>query len=117
MSTTANTIKLNGKDYPFRFGMKFQFEFMDQFNIEKISDYQKKIGLLEKMDSKESFKVLGVFIIAAIQAASKKPVDLDVADVLDCVIKDQSIVETMVSAFVQSQPKVEHPNAVGKQKK
>jgi len=115
MKTTA-TIELNGKKYPFRFGMRFQRNFMNHFDIDLISDYQKKIGLLEKMNSQKAFDVLGVFIISAINAGSKEPVELDVDDVLDCVIDDNSIIETMVSAFVQSQPKATQ-KAVGKPKR
>ena len=113
--TTAK-IKLSGKEYPFRFGMKFQRNFMQYFNIDKISDYQKKIGLLEKLETQSALDVLGVFIISAVNAASKTPVDLDVDDVLDEVINDSSIVEIMVAAFVESQPK-NTQNAVGKGKK
>ena len=80
MKTTA-TIELNGVKYPFRFGMRFQRNFMNHFDIDLISDYQKKIGLLEKMNSQKAFDVLGVFIISAINAAAKEPVELDVDDV------------------------------------
>jgi predicted glycosyltransferase involved in capsule biosynthesis len=115
MITTA-TIELNGVKYPFRFGMRFQRNFMNHFDIDLISDYQKKIGLLEKMNTQKAFDALGVFIISAVNAAAKEPVELDVDDVLDAVLNDNTIIETMVAAFVQSQPK-QTQKAVGKPKK
>lgn len=120
MKTTAQKIRLLGNDYPIRFGMRFQRLFMDYFDLELISDYQKHIEMLTVMNSKTSYKVLAVFILSAINAASKKPVDLDLDDILDAVIEDPSIIENMNKVFESSQskiPKSEARNAVGKQKK
>ena len=120
MKSTAK-ITVLGKKYPFKFGFKFQRLFMEEFDIEKITDYQKKLSLLESLDTNEAFKVLGVFIISAINAAANERVDLDLDDVITDVVYDNpeqglKIFEIMQRAFTQASPKNEKPRAVAGKK-
>lgn len=113
-------IKVLGKAYPFKFGMKFQRHFMNSFKIQKISDYQKKIGLLENLETLDALDVLAIFVISAINAASKEPVELDKDDVLDDLInsgKAAEVLGVMAEVFKESQPKANPENAMGKSKK
>jgi hypothetical protein len=115
--TKANKIGVLGKSYPFKFGMKFQRNFMNSFKIQKISDYQKKIVLLEKLETLEALDVLATFVISAINAGSAKPVIIDKDDLLDDLInngKASEILGIMATAFKEANP---NPNALGKSKK
>ena len=105
MAKSQNTIELFGKKHPIKFGMKFQDLFMQRLNIEKITDYQKQLGLLEKMETRQSFKVLSAFIISAVQAGTKKDIDFDDYDVLDYIQENPDVVESMTQAFINAQPK------------
>ena len=103
--TKANKIKVLGKTYPFKFGMKFQRHFMNSFKIQKISDYQKKVGLLENLETLDALDALAVFVISAINAASSKPIELDKDDVLDDLINSGSAAEVlgvMAEAFKEA---------------
>lgn len=116
MSTTANKITLLGKEYPVRFGFKFQRLFMEYHRISKLTDYEKKINELTKMDNLESFRVLGSFVKIAIQSATKTNVILDEDDIIDAIIEDNSIMEDLMVIFQAAQPKT-NPKAVGKSKR
>ena len=117
MSTTANSITVAGKEYQLKFGMKMQFNVMDHFNIEKLSDYQKLLKRLTTPTTKSDFEVFGVFIVSAIKASYKEDIDLDFYDVLDEVTVNPNFINSFLEAFVNSQPKQESQNAVGKGKK
>ena len=113
MSTTANTINLLGKEYPVRFGIKFQRIFMDRQGITKIADYQKRLALLGKMDGMDGFEVLSDFIFCAVQAASDKAIKIDMDDVLDDIMLNNApVLQDLMVIFEKSQPK-----AVGKSNK
>lgn len=114
MNTKSQTITLLGKQYPFRFGFKFQKIFMDLLEIQKITEYQRKLGLLEKMESIEAFDALGAFVIAGVQAASKKKLVFDSDEVVeDLMSTGGAVLEIMAAEFVKSQPKGD----LGKSKK
>lgn len=116
-STTAKKVKILGKEYPVRFGFKFQKIYMDHIGTNKIADYQKSLQSLEKMDTTESWQALGYFVLAAIQAASKKPVDIDPDDIVDdLIINGDAVAAGLMEAFAASQPVASNPDAVGKSK-
>jgi hypothetical protein len=104
MKTKSHTITLLGKDYPIKFGMKFQDLFMQRLGIEKIADYQKQLGLLEKMETRQSFKVLAAFIICAVQSGAKKEIDFDDYEVLDFLNDHPEVVTNLTNSFVEAQP-------------
>lgn len=85
--TKAKKIKVLGKSYPYRLGMKFKAVFMQNLNIVKIADYDKKLALIisdkPQMDTLEAIETLGWFVLSALEAATDKPLKLDVYDVID----------------------------------
>jgi hypothetical protein len=115
MSTTANSITLFGKEQPFRFGVKFKREFMNYYKLKKLSDFQKKIAIIDA-ETLESEEVISVFILSALRAASKKPVNIDPDDILDHLAKvGIEVLTPMFDAFKADIPEPEeNPNAVGK---
>jgi len=115
MSTTAKSIILFNKEYPFRFGIKFQREFMNHYKLKLIADFQKKIAVIDA-GTLESQEVIGVFILSAIRAASKKSINIDPDDIVDHLnINGESILQPMFDVFKGAQPNTEEDTqAVGK---
>lgn len=130
MSTKATKIKVLGKGYPYRLGMKFKAVFMEKLGIVKLADYDKKIALLisdnPKMDTLESVNVLGYFVIAAIEAAATKPLKLDLYDVIDDIqLNGFDNIKPLFEAYTAEQMRIleqikrsQNPDsALGKSKK
>lgn len=106
MSTTSK-VTLLGKNYPIRFGMKFQRYYMQYLKIVKIADYQKSLMGLGKLDTIANLDALAYFIIAAVSAGVKEPIEFDKDDVLDYITtpEGQTLLADLLNAFQESQPK------------
>lgn len=117
MSTTSNTINLMGKEYPYRFGIKFQRVFMNRYKLKKVDAFQKKIGSIGA-GTLESLEVIGAIVLCAIQAASKKPVNIDPDDIIDFINTPEGQQEflKMQEALTGAQPDEDETQDVGKSK-
>lgn len=104
MSTTGQTMELLGKTYPFKFGMKFQRLFMEHYNIDKLTDYQKKISLLENIDGLKALDVLATFVISAVHAAQTKPTPFDKDELLEYLANNGDVVATAMQNYIKAQP-------------
>lgn len=128
MSTKAKRIKLLNKSYTYRLGMKFKATFMHNLGIVKLSDYDKKLGLIVgenvAIDTLEAIEVFGWFIYSAVEAATDKQLPFDVYDVIDEVQKvgaetfkpifEDYVNEQLIIAEAAAKA---NPNALGKSKK
>ena len=123
-------IKVLGKTYTYRLGMKFKAVFMHNLDIVKLADYDKKIALIIsdkiQMDTIEAIETLGWFVLSAIQAATDKPVKLDLYDVIDDIQTEGfDNVKPLFEDYTKEQmqiiermKKTQNPdNALGKSKK
>jgi hypothetical protein len=110
--------------------MKFKAVFMHNLDIVKLADYDKKLALIIsdkiQMDTLEAIETLGWFVLSAIQAATDKPVNLDLYDVIDDIQTEGfENVKPLFEDYTKEQVKIierlkqtQNPdNALGKSKK
>lgn len=100
------TIRINGKQYPYSFKHKSRRVFMEKHGLVYWDDFAKELEHLdphpEKGMSMKGLEVFSSLVISGIVAESPGFDDFDADDLIDFMIQDPGMLESLMKTFMAS---------------